>query len=121
MNLIEQLELSPIQLTDKGFSSQMQLGSFHAQPQGYLNGGATLAAAEILAGMASNELLDDEFFAVGQTVSGNHLRPKKAEGTLEIRGELLHQGRTSHVWELRFLDKASLISLVTVTNVIVKS
>ncbi len=50
--------------------AKMNLGEFHKQPQGYLNGGATLAFAEIISGMMSNELVGSDKFGVG-----NLLRP----------------------------------------------
>ncbi|GBG96429.1 PaaI family thioesterase [Lactococcus termiticola] len=120
MNLIESLNLKLVNLTSSGFEASMTLSDFHAQPQGYLNGGATLASAEILAGMASNQITDDQHFAVGQAISGNHLRPTKAEGSLKIIGELLLSGKTSHVWEIRFMKEEKLISVVRVTNALVE-
>ncbi|AYF99896.1 PaaI family thioesterase [Lactococcus allomyrinae] len=130
MNMIEQLNISPVKLlTDKSenfgqpadrFVSQMKLNDFHAQPQGFLNGGATLAFCEITSGMASNQLLTDGFFAVGQTVNANHLQPKKAEGIVNAYGQLLRKGRHTHVWEIRVTDESEqLIAQVTVVNAIV--
>jgi thioesterase superfamily protein len=98
----------------------MNLTEFHKQPQGYLNGGATLAFAEIIAGMMSNELVDSHKFGVGQSVTANHLRPVKCEGSLTALGTLLVKGKTSHVWRFDMIDDAQrLISQVTVTLAIV--
>ncbi|WP_285004569.1 MULTISPECIES: PaaI family thioesterase [Lactococcus] len=120
MNLIEQLGIQKLVLTPKGFTAQMPLGDFHTQPQGFLNGGATLAFAEVAAGMASNLLLDDKHFAVGQAVNGNHLTPTKAAGILFAQGLLLRKGGRTHVWELKFTDaREVLVAQVTVTNAIV--
>lgn len=120
MNLIEQLNIEYVNLTDTGFEAKMTLTDFHAQPLGFLNGGATLAFAEITAGAASNQLLSDDFFAVGQNINAHHLNPKKSDGFLIARAELLRQGKGSHVWEIRMIDEnEKLISQVTVTNAIV--
>ena len=98
----------------------MHLGSFHSQPQGYLNGGATLAFAEIVAGMMTNELIDESKFGVGQSVTANHLRPMKCEGELTARGTLLVKGKMSHVWRFDMMDNQErLISQVTVTLAVV--
>ena len=48
MTLIEQLGIQNLVLTPTGFTAQMPLGDFHAQPQGFLNGGATLALLRLL-------------------------------------------------------------------------
>ena len=94
--------------------------TFISNPQGYLNGGATLAFAEIAAGMMSNELIGADKFGVGQSITANHLRPVRCEGSLTAHGTLLVKGKTSHVWRFDMKDDAErLISQVTVTLAIV--
>lgn len=121
MTMIEDLQIDSVvlnsELSGRGL---MHLSQYHAQPQGYLNGGATLAFGEILAGMLSNMILPDDAFAVGQSVTANHLRPMKSEGVLIGHGELLLKGKTSHVWKFDMRDKEDrLISQVTVTCAVV--
>lgn len=121
MNLIESLQIEkPHMTSDTTCIAKMNLGDFHKQPQGYLNGGATLAFAEIVAGMMSNELIGADKFGVGQSVTANHLRPVRCEGDLTAHGTLLVKGKISHVWRFDMLDDAErLISQVTVTLSIV--
>ena len=121
MNLIESLQIEKPRMTsDITCVAKMNLGDFHKQPQGYLNGGATLAFAEIVAGMMSNELIGADKFGVGQSVTANHLRPVRCEGALRAHGTLLVKGKTSHVWRFDMKDNAErLISQVTVTLAIV--
>ena len=121
MTMIEALQIDCVELTGAtSGQAVMHLTGYHAQPQGYLNGGATLAFGEILSGMLSNQLIRDDQFAVGQSVTANHMRPMKAEGDLIAEGHLLLQGKTSHVWRFDMYDEHhSLISLVTVTCAIV--
>ncbi|CAM3058092.1 hotdog fold thioesterase [Lactococcus hircilactis] len=122
MTLIDQLQISNVQLTKNGFTAQMQLSFFHAQPQGYLNGGATLAFAEIASGMASNLLIEKGFFAVGKAIHANHLAPTKASGILKAQAILLHKSPHNHLWELSILnDQNKLISKITVENAIIKN
>lgn len=122
MNLIESLQIEKPHMTSETTCvAKMNLGDFHKQPQGYLNGGATLAFAEIAAGMMSNELIGADKFGVGQSVTANHLRPVRCEGTLTAHGTLLVKGKTSHVWRFDMKDDAErLISQVTVTLAIVE-
>ena len=121
MNLIEALQIEkPYMTSDTTCVAKMNLGDFHKQPQGYLNGGATLAFAEIAAGMMSNELIGDDKFGVGQSITANHLRTVRCEGSLTAHGTLLVKGKTSHVWRFDMKDDAErLISQVTVTLAIV--
>lgn len=121
MNLIEALQIEKPRMTSESTCvAKMNLGDFHKQPQGYLNGGATLAFAEIVAGMMSNELIGADKFGVGQSITANHLRPVRCEGSLIAHGTLLVKGKTSHVWRFDMKDDAErLISQVTVTLAIV--
>ena len=121
MNLIESLQIEkPHMTSDTTCVAKMNLGDFHKQPQGYLNGGATLAFAEIAAGMMSNELIGKDKFGVGQSIPANHLRPVRCEGALTAYGTLLVKGKTSHVWRFDMKDDAErLISQVTVALAIV--
>lgn len=121
MTMIDALQIDCVELTGPtSGQGLMHLTSYHAQPQGYLNGGATLAFGEILSGMLSNQLIRDDQFAVGQSVTANHMRPMKAEGDLIAKGQLLLQGKTSHVWRFDMYDESNrLISQVTVTCAIV--
>ena len=121
MNLIEALQIEkPYMTSDTTCVAKMNLGDFHKQPQGYLNGGATLAFAEIAAGMMSNGFIGADKFGVGQSITANHLRPVRCEGSLTAHGTLLVKGKTSHVWRFDMKDDAErLISQITVTLAIV--
>ena len=116
MNMIDQLNITDFQVftdenSDKSvskiykFSSKMILSDFHAQPHGFLNGGASLALAEITAGMASNAIGSGQYFALGQSINANHLNPKKCEGFVNARGLLLKNGKHNHVWEIKITDE----------------
>ena len=121
MTMIDALQIDCVELTGPTISEGvMHLTSYHAQPQGYLNGGATLAFGEILSGLLSNQLIESNQFAVGQSVTASHLRPMKAEGNLIAEGQLLLKGKISHVWRFDMYDESHrLISQVTVTCAIV--
>lgn len=77
MTLVDQLNIDYVNLTDTGFESTMTMGEFHAQPFGFLNGGATLAYCEAIAGMASNLMGEGAYVGVGQTVTAHHLKATK--------------------------------------------
>lgn len=120
MTLLEGLQIEYTHLEGDSFTSAMVLSDFHAQPFGYLNGGATIAYGEALAGMMSNALLPDGYIAVGQSVNAQHLRPTECRGKLYARGRLLKGGKRSHVWDIDMLDEEdNLIAHITVVNAIV--
>ncbi len=88
---------------------------------GLLHGGATAALAETLGSMGSALLLDLERWAiVGMEVSANHLRGVR-EGRVTATGELVHQGRTTHVWDIRVRNEATeLCAICRMTNLIIE-
>lgn len=97
----------------------MPVNSKTHQPNGWLHGGASLAFAESLAGAGSYLLIDRERFNVfGLQVSGNHISSVK-QGILKGDAQLIHKGKTTHIWEVRISgENNKLISAVRVTNII---
>jgi 1,4-dihydroxy-2-naphthoyl-CoA hydrolase len=91
------------------------------QPMGLLHGGASLALAETIASGGSYLLVDPEKFDVlGLQVSGNHLSTV-SDGTLHARAEIIHRGKTTHVWDVKIKsDHGKLISVTRVTIMVVK-
>lgn len=121
MNLIEAMQIETIDIENDKYTAVMKLGEFHAQPFGYVNGGIILAFAEITAGYASNMLGNGNYHAMGQTISGNHMKAKKSDGFLRAKGELVHHGSRTHVWSIRISDETGkIISMVTVLNALIQ-
>ena len=135
-SLLEQLQIETFHSAGQAFQSTMKLSPFHAQPFGFVNGGVYLAYGEALAGMASNAILAQETttlgegeigsepikqrVSVGQSVTANHVRPKRCDGYVIARGQLLHKGGRNHVWMIHIFDEEDrLLSHMTVKNSIV--
>jgi len=73
----------------------------HHQPYGLLHGGASLVLAETAASIGGWFLVAKENkLVVGQEINANHLKSVRS-GTVEAIAEVLHQGKTSQVWEIR--------------------
>ncbi len=91
------------------------------QPMGLLHGGASLALAETIASGGSYLMVDPEKYEVfGLQVSGNHISTV-SDGTLYARAEIIHQGKSTHVWDVKIKgDNGKLISVTRVTMMIVK-
>lgn len=121
MTLVDQLNIDHVNLTETGFESAMTMSEFHAQPFGFLNGGATLAYCEAIAGMGSNLMGKGDYVGVGQTITAHHLKATKPVGKLFAEGTLLHGGKRSHVWEIKVTNEAGEhISQVTVVNALIE-
>ena len=90
------------------------------QPMGLLHGGATAALAESLGSVGSFLLIDRTSQAVvGIEVNANHLRGVRSGSVLAV-GEILHLGRTTHVWDIRVQDDQGLpVAVCRLTNLII--
>jgi uncharacterized protein (TIGR00369 family) len=76
------------------------------QPLGLLHGGASVALAETVASIGGWYLvMKDGKAVVGQEINANHLRSVRT-GKVKAVGEVLHQGKTSQVWQIRIYDEA---------------
>ena len=102
------------------FCATMPVDARTHQPAGLLHGGATAALAESLGSMGSSLLIEmSKQGVVGIEVSANHLKGVRS-GTVTATGELLHQGRTTHVWDIRVRNEAGeLCAVCRLTNVII--
>lgn len=118
-SMIGLLGITFTQISTNTISATMQVNDKTSQPNGFLHGGASLALAESLAGAGSYLMVDrDKFNVFGLQISGNHLSSIK-EGDLLAKAEIIHKGKTTHIWEVRITDKNDkLISVVRVTNIV---
>ncbi|HQW06314.1 MAG TPA: hotdog fold thioesterase [Flavobacteriales bacterium] len=119
--LVDHLDIS-FGLSQQGqLTASMPVDHRTHQSMGLLHGGATAALAETLGSMGSALLLDLERWAiVGMEVSANHLRGVR-EGRVTATGELVHQGRTTHVWDIRVRNEATeLCAICRMTNLIIE-
>lgn len=118
-SMISFLGITFTKIHSGGIQATMPVDSKTCQPGGLLHGGASLALAESLAGAGSYLLIDrDKYNVLGLQVSGNHLATT-GPGMLFGDAKLIHQGNTTHVWEVKISrEDNKLISLVRVTNII---
>ena len=102
------------------FCATMPVDARTHQPMGLLHGGATAALAESLGSMASALILDrTRQGVVGIEVNANHLKGVR-DGHVTAIGELIHWGRTTHVWNIRVLDGSGrLCAVCRLTNLII--
>lgn len=111
-----------IQYTDLGedyLVATMPVNSRVHQPDGILNGGATMALAESVGSPTSILAVDREKYAVrGIEFSANHLRSVKS-GLVTATARIIHKGKSIHLVEIKIVDDRNrVISLCKITNYI---
>lgn len=100
--------------------AKMKVDERNRQPFGFLSGGASLALAENVAGVASSALCPG-YACVGIEVTGSHVKAVAEGDTVTAFAKMLHKGKTLHVWNVDIKDTAGdLISNVRVTNYVIR-
>ncbi|GIN62043.1 esterase [Robertmurraya siralis] len=91
------------------------------QPWGLLHGGASVALAETVASVGAFELVDKSSeVVVGLEINANHVRGKK-DGIVTATGTVLHQGKTTMVWDIKITDEEErLICVSRCTMAVIK-
>jgi len=117
--LNETLHITYTDVGEDYLVAKMPVNSSVFQPDGILNGGATLALAESVGSPASMMAVDnDKFMVRGISFSANHLRSVKS-GNVTATATFIHKGRTTHLIEINVKDdEGKLISNCRLTNII---
>lgn len=118
--LMEALGIEYTDIGDDFIEATMPVDHRTHQPMGLLHGGASAALAESMGSLGSYLLIDQEKHAVvGIEVNANHLRSVRS-GMVHAKGELVHRGKTLHVWDIRVFDERDRpISICRLTNMII--
>ena len=110
-----------LEMEEEYVKAQMPVDEKTCQPFGILNGGASLALAEIVAGHGSIPLCAPGEMPCGIQVSANHLHMVPKGDYVIATGRLIHRGRTSHLWNVDITNSnGKLISTARIVNQIVK-
>jgi uncharacterized protein (TIGR00369 family) len=117
--LMETLQIKYIDLGEDFIVATMPVNSRVYQPDGILNGGATLALAECIGSPTSMLVIDnDKFVAKGIQMSANHIHSVKS-GNVTATSKFVHKGKSTHVIQIRIEnDQGRLVSLCKLTNII---
>lgn len=120
-SLIGNLGIKMTYIDEKQVEATMPVDERTCQPWGVLHGGSSLAFAETIAGIGSRLHCKGGEIAVGMQVSGNHVSSALLGDTVTGRATIIHQGRSSHVWNVDIITQAGkLVSSVRVINSILK-
>ena len=103
--LLEALGIEITHLEEGKVVATMPVDERTRQPFGLLHGGASVALAETVASVGAYELVDKEVEAVaGLEINANHVRPK-TEGVVTAVATVLHQGKSTQVWDIKITDE----------------
>jgi 1,4-dihydroxy-2-naphthoyl-CoA hydrolase len=103
--LIETLGIEVTHIEAGKVIATMPVDERTRQPFGLLHGGASVALAETVASIGAYELVDQATEGVaGLEINANHVRPI-TEGSVTAVGTVLHQGRTTMVWDIKITDE----------------
>lgn len=92
-------------IDEQSLTAKMVVSEQNCQPLGMLNGGASMAAIEIVGSLAANLVLDrSERVAVGQNIQGSHFRPAFIGEEVWATGKPLHLGSRSQIWEVELTN-----------------
>ncbi|HLP05744.1 MAG TPA: hotdog fold thioesterase [Paludibacter sp.] len=118
--LMEHLGIKFIELSAGRLVASMPVDERTFQPMKRLHGGASMALAESVGSVGSFMLVDSlKFQVLGVEISGSHVGTTSESEVFGI-GTLVHEGKTSHVWEIRIEDKhGKLVSICRLTNRII--
>lgn len=104
--LAESLGMELIDIREGFVDMTMPVDARTHQPLGLLHGGATVALAETIASIGGAFIVYQQGkVVVGLEINANHLRSVKT-GIVRGRGTILHQGKTTQIWEIRVSDEA---------------
>lgn len=117
--LMETLSIEYIDVGEGFLKAKMPVNSKVHQPMGLLHGGASVALAESVGSAASMLFSNPETEEIrGIEISANHLKSKR-EGEVFATANIIHKGKTLHLWEIKIEDEeGNLISLCKLTNIV---
>ncbi|MGI8384737.1 PaaI family thioesterase [Robertmurraya sp. P23] len=120
-SLIQTLGIEFKQIEKGRVVATMPVDDRTRQPFGLLHGGASVALAESVASIGAYELVNKEKeVVVGLEINANHIKAKR-DGIVTATGTVLHQGRTTMVWDIKITDEQEqLISVSRCTIAVIE-
>lgn len=109
-----------VSLSDDEVSAEVDVRDELKQPMGLVHGGVYASIAESIASIATAmAVLEDGCVAMGMANDTNFLRPI-TEGVIHARATRLHRGRTTWIWDVRFIDDAERVCALTRMTIAVR-
>lgn len=117
--MAQHLGIEVVEIGEDHLVMKMPVDHRTIQPAGVLNGGASMALAETVGSLAGTLCLEEGKICVGQSITGNHMRPVRS-GYVYGKATPQHLGRKTQVWEIRITnDEQKLICLSILTLAVI--
>jgi uncharacterized protein (TIGR00369 family) len=115
--MIEHLGIEFTEISLGRVVATMPIDERTIQPLKRLHGGAIMTLAESVGSAGSLALIDrSRYFVLGVEISGSHVGTT-SENSVLAEAVIVHQGASSHVWEIHVKDKNEvIISVCRLTN-----
>jgi len=119
--LVSHLGIEFMEVSEGRVVARMPVDHRTRQPQNILHGGASLALAETVGSAGSYIMVDREKYnVVGLEINANHVE-SVSSGYVLATARIIHQGKKTHVWEVKITDESGkLVSVCRITNMVVK-
>src|SRR5688500_13373680 len=103
--MLDHLGIIVTELGENYLTATMPVDHRTHQPMGLLHGGASAVLIESLGSIGSSLMVDlSQNAIVGIEINANHIRGVKS-GLVTGRAELVHGGKTTHVWQVNITDE----------------
>lgn len=118
------MELLSIEFTEVGkdfIKAKMPVDHRTHQPMGLLHGGASAALIESIGSLGSALCINSKTEnIVGLEVNANHIKGVR-EGNVYAFGKLIHEGRSTHLWQVDISnEKGELVCTGRLTVMVIK-
>jgi 1,4-dihydroxy-2-naphthoyl-CoA hydrolase len=108
------------ELGEDRVSARVSVRDALLQPMGIVHGGVYASIAEGICSIGTTmAVLSDGRLAIGLSNHTTFLRPIR-EGSIHAAAEPLHRGRTTWLWDVRFLDDGGRLCAVSQVSIAVR-
>ena len=103
--MMEHLGIEFMEIAQDYIIAKMPVDKRTHQPMGLLHGGASATLIESLGSLGSALCVDlKKQHIVGVEVNANHIRSERS-GFVYGKAHLIHEGRTTHIWQVDITNK----------------
>tara|TARA_S200000501_G_C20393835_1_gene556149 strand:- start:10 stop:426 length:417 start_codon:yes stop_codon:yes gene_type:complete len=113
------LDINVIEVGENYIKANMPVNNKTIQPFGILHGGASVVLAETIGSLASNLILNDNYYSVGLDINANHIKAVRNNYVVGTAVPL-HLGKSTHVWEIKIMQEKKLTCISRLTTAILE-
>jgi 1,4-dihydroxy-2-naphthoyl-CoA hydrolase len=119
--MMAHLGIEYTEITENYIIAKMPVDKRTHQPMGLLHGGASAALIESLGSLGSALCVDlKKQQIVGVEVNANHIRSERT-GYVYGKANLIHEGRTTHIWQVDITNETNKLVCTGRLTVLVKN